>query len=141
MEPPITTIKCILLNSVHSVGLYNTVIKQIHGEKEMICKILYKMFSSVKMGGSKQDAASIVLPDDQSWEYTIIGIRNAWLEDISVPDHLKMYLKRPLQSTMYYQGEELCTDGNVRMTVVLMECGTTNRIIQFRVTIWVLLNG
>lgn len=78
---------------------------------------------SVKNGGSSLNAAKLEVPNDESWEYTLIGSRNAWIEEIEVPDHLKQYLARGAQRTQVYQGEDVCIDGSKRTTVVLFECG------------------
>lgn len=91
------------------------------------------MKSSVKLGGSRKEASKVVIENDESWEYTILGLNNAWIEEVEVPDYLKRYLERPLQTTQFYQGDDMCIDGNKRKTVVLFECGRDNHIIQFRV--------
>ncbi|KNB44115.1 glucosidase 2 subunit beta-like protein [Blastocystis sp. subtype 4] len=78
----------------------------------------------VSLGGSKADAAKIVLNDDTSFEQTLIGSKNAWLEDIDIPDHWK---------TQTYEGEDVCIDGSIRHTAVLYECGREGQIVEFRV--------
>ena len=63
----------------------------------------------------------------------MIGLQNAWLEEIDVPDHLKIYSQRKEQTTQFYQGNDVCIDGSKRKTVVFFECGKENRVAQFRV--------
>ena len=87
----------------------------------------------MKLGGSKEEARKISAKEDKSWEYIVIGLQNAWIEEIDVPDHLKMYLQRKGQTTQFYQGDDVCIDGNKRKTVVLYDCGEENRVVQFRV--------
>ena len=112
MELLIILIRCIRLNFVLSEVLFNSATKQRLGESEMTC---------------------ISAKEDKSWEYTVIGLQNAWIEEIDVPDHLKMYLQRKGQTTQFYQGDDVCIDGNKRKTVVLYDCGEENRVVQFRV--------
>ena len=88
---------------------------------------------SVRLGGSREKAREVYIPDDDSWEYTLIGSQNAWIEEISVPEHLETYRKRGLHTTQIYQGEDICIDGSKRTTVVLYECGEREEIAQFLV--------
>ena len=85
------------------------------------------------MGGSKADAAKIVLNDDTSFEQTLIGCKNAWLEDIDIPDHWKYLVNRGHFRTQTYEGEDVCIDGSIRHTAVLYECGREGQIVEFRV--------
>ena len=89
--------------------------------------------NSVSLGGSKQKASMIEIANDKSWEYTVLGLNNAWIEEIEIPDHLKFYLQRSVQTSQLYQGDDVCIDGSKRNTVVLYECGKVNHIRQFRV--------
>jgi len=66
------------------------------------------------LGGSKADAAKIVLNDDTSFEQTLIGSKNAWLEDIDIPDHWKYLVNRGHFRTQTYEGEDVCIDGSIR---------------------------
>ena len=89
--------------------------------------------NSVSLGGSKQDASKIEIANDKSWEYTVLGLNNAWIEEVEIPDHLKYYLQRSAQTAQLYLGDDVCIDGSKRNTVVLYECGKVNHIRQFRV--------
>ncbi len=88
---------------------------------------------SVKNGGSRANAAKVEVKNDVSWEYTLLGSQNAWIEEIEVPDSLKGYLARGKHRSQVYRGEDVCIDGSKRTTVVLYECGKENEIVRFRV--------
>lgn len=77
----------------------------------------------MRLGGSREEAASIQLKNDRSWEHTLIGSRNRWLEDMPVPDHWKAFETRGDFRTQVYEGEDVCIDGSKRHTAVLYECG------------------
>lgn len=79
--------------------------------------------ASVRLGGSREEAASIQLKNDRSWEHTLIGSRNRWLQDMEVPDHWKAFERRGDFRTQVYEGEDVCIDGSRRHTAVLYECG------------------
>ena len=40
----------------------------------------------MSLGGSKQKASMIEIANDKSWEYTVLGLNNAWIEEIEIPD-------------------------------------------------------
>lgn len=88
---------------------------------------------SVSGGGSREEAGKIEVKNDKSWEYTILGLQNAWIEEVELPDHLKMYLEYPHHTVQLYQGDDVCIDGSKRKTIVMYLCGKENRVIQFRV--------
>ena len=85
------------------------------------------------MGGSREEAAQIRLPNDDSWEYTLLGSQNAWIEEISVPQYLQKYRENGPHRVQVYRGEDTCINGNTRTTVVVYECGGHEEIVQFRV--------
>ena len=88
---------------------------------------------SVRLGGSKEEAAKIRLPHDDSWEYTLLGSQNAWIEQISVPQHLEKFREKGNHRVQVYRGEDVCINGSTRTTVVVYECGAREEIVRFRV--------
>lgn len=89
---------------------------------------------SVRLGGSKEEATKIRVPNDDSWEYTLLGSQNAWIEQISVPKHLEKFREKGSHRVQVYRGEDKCINGSTRTTVVIYECGDHEEIVQFRVS-------
>lgn len=76
----------------------------------------------------------ISLPHDHSSEHTLIGSRNAWLEDLPIPYYWKVYAEQRGEfQSQVYEGEDVCIDGSRRRTLVLYECGVVNEVKEFRV--------
>ena len=66
---------------------------------------------SVKNGGSRANAAKVEVKNDVSWEYTLLGSQNAWIEEIEVLDSLKGYLARGKHRSQVYRGEMCALTG------------------------------